>query len=238
MKKTKQCPKCGIKKPLNAFSKDVAQRDGLQVFCKFCRRVVTKAWRENNSDQIKRYDGQYRETHRERRREYDRQWRQKNRDYWRRYQREQLRTNLNYRLRNYIGAAIRRAIKKNRKSTFRIPGYTVDDLQQHLESLFQPGMSWENYGTEWHIDHVIPKSWFDLEAESGLNEYELKVCWSLENLQPMWMSENIDKMNRHISHVNFGQSQLSYEQFRILITHHKQDQIAFTRNEILAFVMS
>lgn len=181
-----------------------------------------KAWREKNADQIKQYYAQYREAHREERREYNRQWRQKNRDYWRDYQNERLRTDLNYRLHNYISAALRRAIKKNHQATFDILGYTTDDLRLHLESLFQPGMSWENYGSEWHIDHVIPKSWFRLETEAGIDEYELKACWALANLQPLRADENLTKKDRHISDIRLGRSRVTYAQFRAGMERDKQ----------------
>jgi hypothetical protein len=232
MKNTKRCAKCGVKKSPDAFHKSKANRDGLQSYCNACKQVLIKIWREDNYERVKQQQEEYRKTHREERREYNRQWRQKNRDYWRHYQNERLRTDPNYRLRNYIGAAIRKAIKKNRKSAFHILGYSVDDLRWHLESLFQPGMSWQNYGTEWHIDHVVPKSWFNLETENGLNEYEMKLCWSLQNLQPMWTSENLEKRDKHISHINLGQSQITYDQFRVLVGQGKREQVALTMSQM------
>jgi hypothetical protein len=223
MKRTKRCPKCGIEKPLDAFSRARSSRDGLQVQCKPCRQVITKAWREKNPDQIKRYNDQYRETHRERRREYDRHWRQENRNYWRDYQNDRLHGDLSYRLHNYISRAIRRAIKKDRRSAFDLLGYTVEELRQHLESLFQPGMTWENYGTEWHIDHITPKSWFKLENEDGVDNYELRLCWSLRNLQPMWGVENLEKSNRYISDIKLGKIHISYDEFRRIVESQRQD---------------
>ncbi|HJQ67891.1 MAG TPA: hypothetical protein VKA70_02900 [Blastocatellia bacterium] len=173
-----------------------------------------RIWREKNSDRMKEYDQHYRETHREQRREYNRQWRQNNPHYWRGYQNRRLREDLNYRLHNYISRAIRKAIKKNRRSAFDILGYMVEELRRRLESLFQPGMSWENYGTEWHIDHITPKSWFKIEGPDGVDEYELRVCWSLDNLQPMWGAENLEKNNRYISDIMLGRRRITYDQFR------------------------
>lgn len=227
MKSTKRCAKCSVEKSRDAFSKHKANQDGLQSYCKLCQQLQLKAWREKNADHMKQYDEQYRERHREERREYNRQWRQEHGDYWRGYQNERLRTDLNYRLHNYISAAIRKAIRKNRRSTFDILGYSTDDLRHHLESLFQPGMSWQNYGTEWHIDHIIPKSWFRVETEDGIDEYELKTCWSLRNLQPLSAGENLKKKDRHISHLELGELHITHEQFRIMIEHHKRDQRAF-----------
>jgi hypothetical protein len=176
---------------------------------------------------VKQNDALYRETHREQRREYNRQWREQNPAYWRGYQNERLRTDLNYRLHNYLSAALRKAIKKGRHSTFELLGYSTDDLRRHLESLFQPGMAWENYGTLWHIDHVIPKSWFQIETDTGIDECELKACWSLRNLQPLTAGENLKKKDRHISHLEQGELRITYDRFRMEIEHRKQERLPF-----------
>ena len=90
-----------------------------------------------------------------------------------------------------------------RSRTFIYIGCSWEELKQHIEKLFQPGMSWENYGRKkdikcWHIDHIIPKSWFKVKNEDGtINDAEMKKCWNWQNLQPMWAEENIRKSNRH-----------------------------------------
>lgn len=59
-------------------------------------------------------------------------------------------------------------------------------LRKHLESLFLPGMSWQNYGVSgWCIDHKMPCSRFNL-----LDEAQVKACFHFSNLQPLWYSEN------------------------------------------------
>lgn len=66
-------------------------------------------------------------------------------------------------------------------------GYTLDELKQHLEARFLPGMTWENYG-QWHIDHKKPCALFDLSKP-----VDFAKCWALENLQPLWAEDNIKK---------------------------------------------
>jgi hypothetical protein len=88
-------------------------------------------------------------------------------------------------------------------------------------------MSWENYGTLWHIDHVIPKSWFRIETDAGIDEYELKACWSLQNLQPLTADENLKKKDRHISHLHLGELRITYDRFRMEIEHRKQERLPF-----------
>ena len=68
-------------------------------------------------------------------------------------------------------------------------GCSRDHLRRHLESRFQPGMTWENYGRYgWHVDHVIPCSAFDLT-----NPDEVRKCFHFSNLQPLWWRDNIIK---------------------------------------------
>jgi predicted nucleic acid-binding Zn ribbon protein len=68
--------------------------------------------------------------------------------------------------------------------------YKDTDLRLHLEKGFQEGMSWDNYG-EWHIDHKIPVSAFNLMCDM-----DVKRCWSLSNLQPLWALDNLKKSNK------------------------------------------
>lgn len=95
-----------------------------------------------------------------------------------------MKANLASRLKN-------RLLKKNRKSTFDLLGYTVEDLIAHLESQFKNGMTWDNYG-QWHIDHIEPDSWFNYDS---MHHPDFKKSWSLNNLQPMWASDNLKKSN-------------------------------------------
>ena len=74
-------------------------------------------------------------------------------------------------------------------------GYSLDELATHLESMFTPGISWDNYGTEWHVDHIVPKSWFDY---TSTDDPKFKECWALTNLQPKLKRDNLSKGNRFV----------------------------------------
>ena len=93
-----------------------------------------------------------------------------------------------------ISSQIRQSLKGGKKgqSWELIVGYSLEELMIHLESLFEEGMTWENYG-KWHIDHRMPKSWFNFET---INDPEFIKCWDLKNLKPMWGDENIAKGNK------------------------------------------
>jgi hypothetical protein len=93
---------------------------------------------------------------------------------------------------NAMQSALYKSLKGNKKNCGweRIVGYTVDKLKLHLESKFKKGMSWNNYGSEWHIDHIRPIASFSF---SSFKEKEFLECWSLGNLQPLWAEENLKK---------------------------------------------
>lgn len=88
-----------------------------------------------------------------------------------------------------IGASLKGA--KAGRPWETLVGYTLADLVSHLESMFLPGMTWENYGRGgWVVDHKIPKSVFNY---SSADHHDFLRCWSLENLQPLWERDNLVK---------------------------------------------
>ena len=96
-------------------------------------------------------------------------------------------TDINFKLKHNIRTRLRKAIKNRDISLLKATDCSIEYLKKHLESQFQPGMSWENYG-EWHIDHIIPLSSFNLENREEL----LKAC-HYTNLQPLLAEENLSK---------------------------------------------
>lgn len=83
------------------------------------------------------------------------------------------------------------AMKKNSKhgSAVRDLGCSIEEFKTHLESKFQHGMTWENYGRKgWHIDHIKPLSSFDLTDGE-----QLKIACNYKNMQPLWWNDNLSK---------------------------------------------
>jgi len=66
-------------------------------------------------------------------------------------------------------------------------GCSLQEYRSYLQLLFVNGMSWDNYG-KWHIDHIIPCSFFDL-----LSDTQIRECFNYTNTRPMWAKENLMK---------------------------------------------
>jgi hypothetical protein len=92
-----------------------------------------------------------------------------------------------------ITSSINRSLHGNKqgRSWESLVGYTCLDLRCHLERLFLPGMTWEGM-REWHVDHKRPVSSFKF---SSPEDEDFKLCWCLDNLQPLWALDNIKKGN-------------------------------------------
>jgi hypothetical protein len=98
-----------------------------------------------------------------------------------------LKARLSRSLRSRVRGVLRN--KKRPCSAVKDLGCTIEELKQHLESKFQEGMSWDNWGTHgWHIDHIVPLSSFDLTDRDQF----VKAC-HYTNLQPLWAKDNLSK---------------------------------------------
>jgi hypothetical protein len=86
--------------------------------------------------------------------------------------------NINYRLKKSLASHLRKVLTKN-DTTMNYIGCNIQYLREWLEYNFTEEMNWENYGTYWLIEHVVPISKFDL-----INENEKFKCWNWSNLMP------------------------------------------------------
>lgn len=67
-------------------------------------------------------------------------------------------------------------------------GSDVGFIREWLSNMFVDGMTWNNYGSVWVVDHIVPFRMFDL-----FNEEDLKVCWNYRNLMPLFDVDNLKK---------------------------------------------
>lgn len=68
--------------------------------------------------------------------------------------------------------------------------FTIDELKAHLQSQFDETMTWENYGSCWHVDHIYPLSALPYDS---LDHPHFSLVWDLNNLRPLSAHENLTK---------------------------------------------
>lgn len=195
--KTKICSKCRELKSIDNFSIDKRVKTKISYVsrCKTCLNILSKNYRETHVDNRNRaeYRKNYYDSNKIKFSEWNKNWRNKNNrsDYYREYRSKNLSAKIACNCRNRI----RNALKNNYKSTkslILVGCNSWDELKNYLEIQFTDGMTWDNMG-EWHIDHIIPCSSFDLT-----DIQQQMRCFHYSNLQPLWAKDNLSKSDKII----------------------------------------
>lgn len=102
---------------------------------------------------------------------------------------QRLKTDILYRLIRNCRRRLRYfANLKENKHTKELIACSPTELHAHLQSKFILGMTWDNYGKVWHIDHIIPLS------SAKTHEDIIRLC-HYTNLQPLWATTAIARAN-------------------------------------------
>ena len=174
-----------------------------EVFKKYYRKY-NKEYYLRNKERIKECRNkkkeellEYRKKNREKRKKYNKEYNINNKEKIRKkaskYERQRKKVDIDFKLSRNLRRRLRTAIKNNQKvgSAVKDLGCTVEYLKQYLENQFTKGMSWDNYGKVWNIDHQIPLSIVGLTDREDLKQ----VC-HYTNLQPMSVRDNLIKSNK------------------------------------------
>lgn len=203
----KICNICSLEKDIELFYKKVT-KDGYSNECKKCTKIIRKNYYLKNKEVIKKQKTIYRNNNSAKIADYYKQnpektklkqqrFKQLNPDYFRKYELERRHKDIDFKILKRTRTRIYSALKGYRKSrtTLELLGCSIDELKSHLKSKFyknpktSENMSWGNYGQYgWHIDHIIPLTYFDLKDPE-----QLKKACHYTNLQPLWWFENISK---------------------------------------------
>jgi len=217
-------PTCTICKQIkkdNEFCIDKRRKAGMSSECRKCHADMVKKWVGQNKERIQEYGKLYEEKNKEKRKkqhqlayilnkerclENGKIWRKNNPEKARELSRKsgaKLRKTIKGRLNCIMSSNLRTALKGNKKNRHweKLVQYTVDQLKNHLESNFTDGMSWNNYGTHWEIDHKIPIAVFNFECPDDI---DFRLCWSLKNLRPL--EKKVNRMKGKKINIQFQPS--------------------------------
>jgi hypothetical protein len=156
----------------------VKQKESIQRYC----LENAGALRIKSAERRKNNPGKYRLA--------AKRWREFNRNRLQERQNLRRQTDPYYRLvvnlRSRVGKAMRRRSKS--APTRELLGMDIPEFHIYIRGQFRPGMTWENYGSIWHIDHIRPCASFDLSDPE-----QQKVCFRWDNLEPLFVAENLKK---------------------------------------------
>ncbi len=217
LKMIKKCNACNTDKDVSNFYKKSGRGDGLAGYthiCKDCSRKTNREYNKLENSDKKEYMKKYRADNKEKLSEYMKKYREYNKEdikikksiYYENnkdtiienvvlYQKERMKKDHLYKLTRGIRSLILMSFKnqftKKSKKTTEILGCSFEELKLYLESKFDDKMNWDNQGSYWQIDHIIPiSSANSVEEVYLLNHYT--------NLQPLYWLDNIKKGNKII----------------------------------------
>lgn len=180
-------------------------------------REENRKYRENNSEKIKEYAKKYREKKKAQKltltvspkqqltaEERKAKRREAKKKHYAKYpgklaaekkkRYDRLKNTPEFKITRNLRKRLKKVLKKKTQlgDFVNLIGCSVTELKLHLESQFQEGMNWDNYG-EWHIDHIKPICAFNLNDAlevARINHYT--------NLRPLWKEENCAKAARDV----------------------------------------
>jgi len=105
-------------------------------------------------------------------------------------------SNMNYRIKKSLAARLRTVLVKT-DTTMNYIGCNIQYLREWFEYNFTSKMNWDNYGSYWSIDHIIPVCKFDLTLED-----EKMKCCNWTNLMPVTIKFNSSKKEIDMDQIN------------------------------------
>lgn len=172
------------RKGLHSYSQELKS-------CPYCYKIQKKQYNALNQERLKFKKKDYYEANREHLKEQMRSYHKSRIVISNAKSKDKYSSNIEYKLCKNLRNRLNIAIKNNQKNGSAVSdlGCSIDELKKHLESLFEPGMTWENWSINgWHIDHKIALCYFDLSDR----EQFLEAC-NYKNLQPIWAKDHYKK---------------------------------------------
>jgi hypothetical protein len=168
----KICSVCSENKPIDSFNKNNFKKDGYRPECKVCQSKKAREYRLKNGDKLKKY-------------------RIENKDKINTYKKNKKENDINYKITCNLRTRLWSAIKNNYKNGSAVDdlGCSIEYFKVYIESRFENGMTWDNWGRDtWHLDHIEPLSSFNLS-----NREEFLKAVNYKNIKPIWAKDNLTK---------------------------------------------
>ena len=194
---TKFCKKRQSFVSIIDFYSNHRTKDGLAYACKNCLSEYSKKYKKLHSNRNTLNKKKWYQANKDKVLQYQRRYYKENQQHIINrviaYRQGRLQSDPIFKLRKNVRHRLSKILKtKVSAAAFGFMGCSVEELKKYLESKFQSGMSWDNYGYYgWHVDHIKSLSSFDLTDDK-----QLKQACHYTNLQPLWAKDNLRKNNK------------------------------------------
>ena len=179
----------------------IAEFKNKKTYCYTCQKLDSRNWKAKNKDRVNEYNKTYKAEHKEEISEYNSKYNIENRAAIQkrssanhaRLKKENPSFKMACTMRNRMLVAFKSYNTKIKKCdhTKAILGCSMAFLREWFSFRFTADMNFQNHGTLWHMDHVIPCCRFDLTDDE-----EQRKCFHWTNLKPMNGKENMSKNSK------------------------------------------
>ncbi len=210
----KKCGKCNVEKTESEFRTMKDKRHNSIYLCSMCKECERKMaldrfnanreeciqknreYKEKNKEKVSQTASRYFQANKDRirrdRRDYMKNYYLENKDEINKRLAKYRKNNVGIKIRDRLRSRILDCINKI-KHTEDYLGTNIEIVKKWLEYNFDDEMTWDNFGTYWHIDHTLPLSLFDMT-----NDVDVYTCFNWMNLMPLEKYKNISKRNKII----------------------------------------
>jgi hypothetical protein len=162
--KTRVCTECKKKQDIEEFTY------GNKVIrvvwkCKKCRNNDCKKYKKGHREDVSKYNKKYKSDNKDDIDEYNKKYFAANKDTIYTHKKN----NPQYAITSKLRADLNRLIKRESKK-YELIGCSRNFLTEWFKFLFEEDMNFDNYGTKWQVDHVIPCINFDLLDNDDVNK--------------------------------------------------------------------
>lgn len=182
-----ECIECGKAEVIAAYHKD-PEKSRVKSLARYYK--TGKIWVSENRNRVKMNWDCWIQKNYGSEAEYMRQRRPQIREWERGYKKKKYHSDPIFKLKVWARNAVNKILRPGTKfgRSLEYLGCSPEEYKQHLESKFLFGMTWDNHGTVWHIDHIRPIASFDLSKES-----DIRTCCHFSNHQPLFAKDNLQK---------------------------------------------
>ncbi|AVL94776.1 intron-encoded nuclease [Moumouvirus australiensis] len=205
---TKICTQCKDEKSLTEFGVRNKKKNILHQWCRVCLNEYAKKYREENKNLLKKRQKKWYKT---KGRKWKKIYDKNNLERTRLRDNERYHSDPSFRTKKILRSRLAKVLKGEKKSkkTLEYVGSDILFIRQWFEFQFDENMNWENQGTYWDVEHVIPCSAFDLSLEENIYK-----CFNWRNLRPYEKKANGKKGNKIIIEDIFNHKK-KYREFEL-----------------------
>lgn len=176
------------------------------------KKDIAQKWYMNNHDKARHSQQLYYVKNYAKIKETQASWNDRNKDklmdYHKNYHKNRSLQDIHFRIKRNLRSRFKACVVGSGNCMMPLLSCSLDFFKSWIEFQFSKdsNLSWENYGTYWHYDHVVPCASYDLSKEEDIAE-----CFHWSNFQPLNKQKNLQKGSKLLPEIIDNHKQIVSE---------------------------